>query len=373
MLIIGLCFFNLNLILIIGHVFIVIIELLAGLFMEFGKLTLLLAFGVVIFAITNTEWVSTSHAQVVPSIQSYAVPQQALTNNNAVAPFSLPSIKLDNNTNIAIAKIGPIAVAGPDQIVPEGSTVTLNGSESRDPNGVILSYSWKQIPTSHFITLSGADTPVWSFTAPRVSADTTLTFELTVTDNNGSTDKSTLNVLVKHTTNVNANPTTTQPSTANQPITGTTPTPTNQLANGNTTNVNANPTTTQPSTANQPITGTTPTPTNQLANGNTTNTNSPLVANAGPDKTVQSGASVALDGGNSMGNITSYSWKEVSGKSVKLTDANTAKAIFTAPSLSKDSTLKFKLTVNSGKDKTATATVNILVSKDNSKSSHSKG
>ena len=306
--------------------------------MEFGKLTLLLAFGVVIFAITNTEWVSTSHAQVVPSIQSYAVPQQALTNNNAVAPFSLPSIKLDNNTNIAIAKIGPIAVAGPDQIVPEGSTVTLNGSESRDPNGVILSYSWKQIPTSHFITLSGADTPVWSFTAPRVSADTTLTFELTVTDNNGSTDKSTLNALVKHTTNVNANPTTTQPSTANQPITGTTPTPTNQLANGN-----------------------------------TTNTNSPLVANAGPDKTVQSGASVALDGGNSMGNITSYSWKEVSGKSVKLTDANTAKAIFTAPSLSKDSTLKFKLTVNSGKDKTATATVNILVIKDNSKSSHSKG
>ena len=333
--------------------------------MEFGKLTLLLAFGVVIFAITNTEWVSTSHAQVVPSIQSYAVPQQALTNNNAVAPFSLPSIKLDNNTNIAIAKIGPIAVAGPDQIVTEGSTVTLNGSESRDPNGVILSYSWKQIPTSHFITLSGADTPVWSFTAPRVSADTTLTFELTVTDNNGSTDKSTLNVLVKHTTNVNANPTTTQPSTANQPITGTTPTNNPPIAG-------IVPEQT-PSTANQPITGTTPTPTNQLANGNTTNTNSPLVANAGPDKTVQSGASVALDGGNSMGNITSYSWKEVSGKSVKLTDANTAKAIFTAPSLSKDSTLKFKLTVNSGKDKTATATVNILVIKDNSKSSHSKG
>src|SRR5205807_1039241 len=212
------------------------------------------------------------------------------------------------NTNIAKAKIGPNAVAGADQIVKEGSTITLNGSESRDPNGIILSYSWSQIPTSHFITLSGADTPVWSFTAPRVSADTTLTFELTVTDNNGSTDKSTLNVLVKHTTNVNANPTTTtQPSTANQPITGTTPTPTNTptftftapkttpttpnppnttttptttstpnnpLTNENTTtniNTTTTTTTTQPSTANQPITGTTPTPTptptNQLANG----------------------------------------------------------------------------------------------------------
>jgi hypothetical protein len=64
--------------------------------------------------------------------------------------------------------------------------------------------------------------------------------------------------------------------------------------------------------------------------------------------------------------VKSYSWKEVSGKSVKLTVANTAKATFIAPSLSKDSTLK-KLTVNSGKDKTANAIVNLLVIKDNSK------
>ena len=77
-------------------------------------------------------------------------------------------------------------------------TVTLNGTESRDLNGIILSYVWRQIPTTHFITLSGADTPVWSFTAPRVSADTMLRFELAVTDNNGSTDGSPVNVLVKH-------------------------------------------------------------------------------------------------------------------------------------------------------------------------------
>ena len=166
--------------------------------MKFGKLALLLAFGVFLFTAANAEWVNTTHAQVVPSIQSQTVPEQALKNSNAATPFSLPSIKLDNNTNIAKAKIGPNAVAGADQIVKEGSTVTLNGSESRDPNGVILSYSWRQIPTSHFITLSGADTPVWSFNAPRVSADTTLTFELTVTDSNGLTDKNTVNVLVKH-------------------------------------------------------------------------------------------------------------------------------------------------------------------------------
>jgi hypothetical protein len=235
LLVIGLCFFNLNLILIISHVFIVIISHSAELFMKFGKLTLLLAFGVFLFTAANAEWVNTIHAQVVPSIQSQTVPEQALKNSNAATPFSLPSIKLDNNTNIAKAKIGPNAVAGADQIVKEGSTVTLNGSESRDPNGVILSYSWSQIPTSHFITLSGADTPVWSFNAPRVSADTTLTFELTVTDSNGLTDKNTVNVLVKHII-----------STANQ------------LANENTANFNANPTTT-PSTANQPIEDAAPT------------------------------------------------------------------------------------------------------------------
>jgi hypothetical protein len=181
--------------------------------MKFGKLTLLLAFGVFLFAATNAGWVNTTHAQVIPSIQSQTVPGQALTNSNAASPFSLPSIKLDNNTNIAKVKIGPIAVAGADQIVNEGSTVILNGSESRDPNGVILSYSWRQIPTSHFITLSGADTPIWSFNAPRVSADTTLTFELTVTDSYGLTDKNTVNVFVKHIF-----------PTANQPIGDTAPT-----------------------------------------------------------------------------------------------------------------------------------------------------
>jgi hypothetical protein len=216
--------------------------------MKFGKLTLLLAFGVFLFTAANAEWVNTTHAQVVPSIQSQTVPEQALKNSNAATPFSLPSIKLDNNTNIAKAKIGPNAVAGADQIVKEGSTVTLNGSESRDPNGVILSYSWRQIPTSHFITLSGADTPVWSFIAPRVSADTTLTFELTVTDSNGLTDKNTVNVLVKHIF-----------STANQ------------LANENTANFNANSTTTT-STANQQI-------------GDTAPTNNPPIAGIVPQQT----------------------------------------------------------------------------------------
>jgi hypothetical protein len=286
------------------------------------------------------------------------------------------------NNNVTIAKSGPIAVAGPDQIVKEGSTVTLNGSQSVDPYGIILSYSWRQIPTNHLITLNGADTPVWSFTAPRVSSDTTFTFELTVTDNNGATNNRTVNVLVKH------SPPTNNP----QPIEGTAP---NQIVNGNTTNnpppsiAGVLPPQTPPTNNPQPIEGTAP---NQIVNGNTTNNpppsiagvlppqtppvkniSEPLVANANPDKIVNKGSIVTLDGTSSTGTIASYSWKQIGGKSVKLAGADALKSTFIAPSVKKDLPLKFMLTIDDGKGKTATVAVNVLVLKDNIKSTHSKG
>ena len=340
--------------------------------MKFEKVTpkLLLAFGILLSVIfwTNFAHINTAYAQASPSIQPPSAPP-VTTGNNAAAPFSLPSMKPDNN--ITIAKSGPIAVAGPDQIVKEGSTVTLNGSQSVDPYGIILSYSWKQIPTNHLITLNGADTPVWSFTAPRVSSDTTFTFELTVTDNNGATDDRTVNVLVKH------SPTTDNP----QPVEGTAP---NQIANGNTTNnppaatpsiAGVLPPQTPPTTDNpQPVEGTAP---NQIANGNTTtppvkNISQPLVANANPDRIVNKGSIVTLDGTHSTGTIASYSWKQIGGKSVKLVSADALNSTFIAPSVKKDSPLKFMLTIDDGKGKTATVAVNVLVLKDSSKSTHSK-
>ena len=152
----------------------------------------------------------------VPPIQFQFTQKQALKNNDSITPFSLPSIRLDNPGNATTVKSGLVAIAGPDQIVKEGTNVILNGSRSRDSNGVILAYSWKQIPTNNFITLSGASTPIWSFTAPTVSADTTLKFQLTVTDSNGLNGSSTVNVLVKNIPEQT-------PYTANSPASNATP------------------------------------------------------------------------------------------------------------------------------------------------------
>ena len=77
-----------------------------------------------------------------------------------------------------IAQNAPISDAGPDQIVQIGEVVTLDGSNSYDPDGSSISgYNWN---TSEDIILNGASTENPTFTAPN-SLDT-LIINLTVTD-----------------------------------------------------------------------------------------------------------------------------------------------------------------------------------------------
>jgi hypothetical protein len=206
--------------------------------LEFRKITILLVIG----GLATAVWASigiNGYPQA-PPIQSQFTQKQASKNNDSTTPFSLPSIRLDNPGNATTVKSGLVAIAGPDQIVKEGATVILNGSRSRDSNGVILAYSWKQIPTNNFITLSGANTPIWSFTAPTVSADTTLKFQLTVTDSNGLNGSGTVNVLVKNipeqTPSTANSPTSNAIPSNNPPIAGIVPQQTPSTANSPTSN-----------------------------------------------------------------------------------------------------------------------------------------
>ena len=85
----------------------------------------------------------------------------------------------------------PTANAGDDQTVTGNSTVTLNGTDSSDPDGDALDFSWSQTSGTD-VTLSDADSDSPSFTAP--DEDGSLTFELTVDDGNGGSDTDSVTV-----------------------------------------------------------------------------------------------------------------------------------------------------------------------------------
>ncbi|MFZ0344559.1 MAG: PKD domain-containing protein [Nitrososphaeraceae archaeon] len=96
----------------------------------------------------------------------------------------------------------PLVNASPEQTVKEGDLVTLSGSGSFDPDGKIVSYAWgieDSDDSSPPIVLEGQNTPVATFTAPKVadSVDSnSYLFELTVTDNDGLKDSNTFKVVV---------------------------------------------------------------------------------------------------------------------------------------------------------------------------------
>ena len=89
----------------------------------------------------------------------------------------------------------PNAVAGMNQTVSEGASVTLDGSQSNDPDGDTLSFAWSQTG-GNTVTLQGANTATATFTAPNVSSDTLLQFRLDVSDSGGLSGSTTVNVTV---------------------------------------------------------------------------------------------------------------------------------------------------------------------------------
>ena len=75
--------------------------------------------------------------------------------------------------------MAPFAKAGINQTVNEGGMVTLDGTDSSDPNNDVLTYLWTA-PLG--ITLSSTTAAKPTFTAPEVIANADYTFSLTVND-----------------------------------------------------------------------------------------------------------------------------------------------------------------------------------------------
>jgi LmbE family N-acetylglucosaminyl deacetylase len=91
----------------------------------------------------------------------------------------------------------PVPDAGPEQIVDEGVTVTLDGTASWDRNGNPVTYQWRQVG-GPAVTLSSATAARPTFVAPTgLAVDTYLAFELVVSDGSLSSVPDGLRVMVR--------------------------------------------------------------------------------------------------------------------------------------------------------------------------------
>jgi hypothetical protein len=260
----------------------------------------------------------------------------ALTGANTVSPtFTAPYVALGGETltfqlqvstpngdsstdtvSITVVNVNhpPVADAGPDQsvangsAVAEGSPVTLHGEHSFDIDNDPFSYVWTQVSGSPTVTLTGANTANPTFTAPYAGTSgasgvvATLVFKLTVDDGypqdapaSGYTFANVVDQVTVEITNVNNNPT----------------------------------------------------------------------ANAGVDQTVNENSLVTLNGAASSdpdSDTLTYAWTQVSGPTVSLSGANTANPSFTAPFVNAGgANLEFMLTVDDGYGGTASDNVVIHV------------
>jgi len=90
----------------------------------------------------------------------------------------------------------PNAVAGGGQTVNAGAMVTLDGNQSNDVDGDTLTFQWIQV-AGNAVVLNNANAAAASFTAPTVTSDALLRFNLTVTDGGGLSSTSTTSVTVR--------------------------------------------------------------------------------------------------------------------------------------------------------------------------------
>ncbi|MDA3898362.1 MAG: S8 family serine peptidase [Desulfobacteraceae bacterium] len=148
--------------------------------------------------ITTYEWAQTDNTGKIASISdpADASPTFIAPTVNAVTLLSFTLTVTDDKgaTDSATIQVTiqpnvpPTANAGVDQSVKEGETVKLDGTSSTDADGTISTYSWTQSDnTGIAIELSNPSAGKPTFTAPDIDSATTVSFTLSVTDNNGAT------------------------------------------------------------------------------------------------------------------------------------------------------------------------------------------
>lgn len=125
-----------------------------------------------------------------------------LSKNSVIGDFFLPYTCCSNGApiNLTINELppepnqGPIADAGPDQVLEPGATeATLDGTSSSDSDGTITSYQWAKIsgPSADIADANSAATNVSNLVTG------TYTFQLIVTDDKEASDQDTVQITVR--------------------------------------------------------------------------------------------------------------------------------------------------------------------------------
>lgn len=132
----------------------------------------------------DTDSAELWHSQIPIDIRTdstvieYYIKATSINGKQQVRPMTAPTgfwkFKVSNEANLA-----PVAHAGVNQTVVNGTTVTLDGSLSYDANNDAISYNWT---TDANIVLSDNTAMQPTFVAPMVDTDTTIRISLIVSD-----------------------------------------------------------------------------------------------------------------------------------------------------------------------------------------------
>ncbi|MBK8205965.1 MAG: S8 family serine peptidase [Planctomycetes bacterium] len=290
----------------------------------------------------------------------------------------------------------PVADAGTDVTVRENNPGQLNAGGSSDADGDTVFFAWQQTGGSITLTLNSASVVNPTFTAPSVTQDEVVTFEVTTSDCSGAFTTDTVQVTVQNNlapvasagadfgvlgTDPGALDATASTDPESDPLTYAW-VQTSGIAIALTGANTAAPTFTAPAVTVNELATFEVTVTDDRGDFSvdavqvTIEVNVAPVANAGPDQAAIWSAPITLDGTASTdansGDVITWAWVQIGGtNTVVLTGDTTAQPTFTAPAT--DDTLRFELTVTDRFGLTSTDRVVVYVNETGAFPSSSGG
>jgi chitodextrinase len=139
--------------------------------------------------ISNTGSVSPTVSGLVVGVYVF---QLQVTDNDGATNTDQVTVNVQADVNKL--NLPPVAIAGPDTtIYLPANSYTLNGQQSYDPDGTIVSYQWQQINGPNMEASTSMNGVQVNLTNMQAGA---YQFQLTVTDNQGSTSTAVVKVSV---------------------------------------------------------------------------------------------------------------------------------------------------------------------------------